>query len=274
MCNVKTVAAEKVYRSTFELCVLELLWHSDCQASVTLTLIRRFGRIVQNRGLEMDFLGGVHCDLPQCHAHYGECGRCIAISEEAKLNNPIHPKSSISPIVSLLLVLIAYNGWACSCMRDTIEEEFQESEIVFSGKVLSADKPTKGPYHGNQLVEFEFELEVDWKGELENKLTVSTELLSMSCGYPFQVGTSYVVFASSTKVHVDDEGNEFVWGFEGPSTADDDYEKLYTGWCHANKKIDKSRESRVLLRKLKALKSKNEKESPDENARQTDEQED
>lgn len=128
-----------------------------------------------------------------------------------------------------------------------MKEDYQDAKLVFSGKVLTRGEPDyEREFSSADLIEVEFELDETWKGEKTANITVSTEVMSASCGYPFRVGDSYVVFARSRKMP--DESGE------------SENEILYTGWCVSNQKIDKSRKSRGLLRKLKSLKSKHQKD--------------
>ncbi len=158
-----------------------------------------------------------------------------------------NPASKASLICSLLLLLNASSTWACSCIRQSVKEDFQDADVVFSGKVLNRGEPeSQTKSRSWELIEVKFELDETWKGEKTANITVSTELMSISCGYPFREGNSYVVFAKSKAV-ADESG-------------DGENEILYTNWCVSNQKIDETRKTRGLFRKLKSLKSKHERE--------------
>ncbi len=170
-------------------------------------------------------------------------------------------KSSFCYIFSLLLLLIGSNTWACTCLPDSFEEDFQTGEFVFSGKVLSVDKPVSSGFVSSaQLVEFEFELQEEWKGELASKITVSTELAVASCGFPFEVGKRYVVLARKMKPQAVEDGAESTSdNLDQDEEESDAPVKLYTNLCFGTQELKGTWKSRILLRKLKALKTKNEK---------------
>lgn len=80
---------------------------------------------------------------------------------------------------------------ACSCTNNlTTLEEFGYAQLVFTGRVTSIQPD---PY-GTLAVEFE---PINrWKGPLQYVQLVITPLNSAGCGYEFEVGQDYLVFAS------------------------------------------------------------------------------
>ncbi len=100
-------------------------------------------------------------------------------------------------LLLLLAVLLglaqAQQAKACSCIRQTPEEGFATADAVFSGTIAEV-KPNPDSERGGFLVTIEV-LEA-WKGVTEPIVKVSTAANSAICGYAFQVGRSYLVYAS------------------------------------------------------------------------------
>ena len=81
---------------------------------------------------------------------------------------------------------------ACSCIRETPAEGFARADAVFSGRIAEV-KPNPDSGRGGFLVSIEV-LEA-WKGVTEPIVKVSTAANSAICGYAFQVGRSYLIYA-------------------------------------------------------------------------------
>lgn len=88
--------------------------------------------------------------------------------------------------------------WACSCAyNDSVQEEMAKRTAVFSGRVVDLEKKRQGLTSSSADPVF-VHLETDrvWKGqELGRKITVSTALSGASCGYTFEEGREYLVYA-------------------------------------------------------------------------------
>lgn len=80
-------------------------------------------------------------------------------------------------------------AFACSCASDrSTNEAFDSSEAVFSGEVTRID----ADQFGKTAV---FHVETVWKGVSEDTVSISTAAHSAACGYEFEEGKSYIVFA-------------------------------------------------------------------------------
>jgi hypothetical protein len=104
---------------------------------------------------------------------------------------------SMRVLFLMLAVLIglaqAERAKACSCIRQTPAEGFADAEAVFSGRIAEV-KPNPDSERGGFVITIEV-LEA-WKGVTEPIVKVSTAANSAICGYAFQVGRSYLVYAS------------------------------------------------------------------------------
>ncbi len=92
--------------------------------------------------------------------------------------------------LALALALGPRPAAACSCTNTlSLQEEFDISSVVFSGRVTSI---TTDPF-GTLVVTFA-PLQ-RWRGPLDAAPWVVTGLDSAACGFPFVVGEEYLVFA-------------------------------------------------------------------------------
>lgn len=169
---------------------------------------------------------------------------------------------SVQVFCSFFLFLFAVSGWACKCTAITVEEDFETSDVVFSGKVLHRGELKDGQ-SSDLLIGVKFDVVELWKGKAESdtddsenseefsKIEVSTAAYTPSCGYPFKVGETYLVFADSPQVHTEGEN-------------DANPKLLTTGWCSANQPLHDSLVTIALLDQLKALKFEFESKTDDE----------
>jgi hypothetical protein len=93
--------------------------------------------------------------------------------------------------------------YACSCIQrgnETVAQQVgkakNEARAVFSGKVLEV---IKNP--GEYEVTVKLKVEKSWKGNVPRQITVSTATDSAMCGYNFEVGQSYLIYASGTNIN-------------------------------------------------------------------------
>ena len=103
--------------------------------------------------------------------------------------------------VILCLVGSASVSVACTCMhmRGDPAKAFSAASAVFSGKVVKiTEGETSSPIGLRQLA-VKFRVEKSWKLIRKNEVTVSTININSLCGFPFEVGKSYLVYAIGGK---------------------------------------------------------------------------
>src|SRR3989338_9798634 len=91
--------------------------------------------------------------------------------------------------VSWLLVFVQ-GAWACSCIRGTPDQYFNDADTVFIGKALDVER--------NLENEFEVKFEVFERRKMsgsDKTVIVRTALTAADCGYDFEPGLTYVVYA-------------------------------------------------------------------------------
>ncbi|HEX8637157.1 MAG TPA: hypothetical protein VF692_03765 [Pyrinomonadaceae bacterium] len=86
---------------------------------------------------------------------------------------------------------------ACSCLAQGEEPLAQQvsrakndASVVFTGKVLEIVKKT-----GSSSVIVKFRAEKSWKGNVSRRISLSTGADSALCGFNFEVGKSYLIYA-------------------------------------------------------------------------------
>ena len=78
-------------------------------------------------------------------------------------------------------------------------KEFKKRDVVFTAKVLSIEDE-QPPERNNYYRKVKMELLCAYKGELNKIEIVETLVSSASCGYHFQIGTTYLVYGTQYRV--------------------------------------------------------------------------
>jgi hypothetical protein len=83
---------------------------------------------------------------------------------------------------------------ACSCIQPPPPAEaLEQADAVFVGTVAAID-PADGPA-GFPKLAVRFDLETVFKGDLDGEAVVETPESSAACGYTFEEGETYLVYA-------------------------------------------------------------------------------
>lgn len=107
-------------------------------------------------------------------------------------------RSVLSLVMLVVLALITETStFACSCDVYPFEREFEVTDQIFSGTVVSISEPVVRTRHGFQIYFYDVEFEVSrfWKGAVSRSFTVETNVEGSACGYSFEVGDTYLVYA-------------------------------------------------------------------------------
>jgi hypothetical protein len=126
------------------------------------------------------------------------------------MNNPVqkfyvHIVRIIILLNACLLLGLFLNGtpaWACSCFpHRSPQEELAESAVVFSGQVIQINNSaqTRGFFGSEILLTVTFNVYEIWKGPQENPIVIKTTPNSASCGFNFEVGQEYLIYAFGSK---------------------------------------------------------------------------
>ena len=107
----------------------------------------------------------------------------------------------ISLALTLFLLASAEKAFACSCLRSLepekkqVQQAFTDSTAIFSGEVLEISEDSADQ---NSLL-VKFKVAKLWKGELNREVTITTAKDSAMCGYTFEIGKKYLVYANGLK---------------------------------------------------------------------------
>lgn len=113
----------------------------------------------------------------------------------------------ISIILSLLLVMmisVPSAAQACSCVEpQTVEAELARSTAVFAGKVLEVKEHKS--LNGYMTKSVLFEVSQSWKSVTESQVIITTGQGGGDCGYGFQQGIEYLVYANPSSMYGDED---------------------------------------------------------------------
>lgn len=104
-------------------------------------------------------------------------------------------------LLGFVVGLLALTGWsqqafACTCAPPSSpSEELERSTAVFSGRAVGMEVPSGRIVSSADPVEVTFKVYAVWKGPKSDRVTVTTARSSVSCGYEFETGRAYVVYA-------------------------------------------------------------------------------
>lgn len=115
------------------------------------------------------------------------------------MSRPLAALASVILMVFGLMTLIPDCASACSCaivgsQKERVKSELSHSDAVFSGEVVKIDRPS--PIKSTAAPEtVSFRVSEVWKGPEGGMLEVRTPVSGTSCGYHFEEGQEYVVYA-------------------------------------------------------------------------------
>lgn len=110
------------------------------------------------------------------------------------------------PILAVIFISILLIGSfpsitnACSCAElPSVEEEFERSQAVFSGKVV--DVREKQSLKGYITKSVLFEVTNIWKGVKQSQIIITTGQGGGDCGFDFKEGQEYLVYANESTMY-------------------------------------------------------------------------
>jgi Tissue inhibitor of metalloproteinase len=95
---------------------------------------------------------------------------------------------------SILSVFPVSLAIACSCLPTTPQQSFESSQAVFAGQAIEVT-----PLRGQETVRVTFRVSKVWKGRNSRRLVLTTSNSSASCGFNFEPGQRYLVYASAQR---------------------------------------------------------------------------
>lgn len=106
-----------------------------------------------------------------------------------------------SLVIIGVLIFAQTSALACSCslptrklsLKQQVKKSRKNFDAIFSGKVIEITKQPQNFYVSVRLL-----IENSWKGKLSKEITIVTGLGGGDCGYPFEVGESYLIYVSGS----------------------------------------------------------------------------
>ena len=105
----------------------------------------------------------------------------------------------IVPLIGLWFIMQPSRSYACSCIPyGSPSEELEESAAVFLGRVFSVSTfgGSQGSW-GSESLLVEFDVQVVWKGDVEQTARLTTSRSGPACGYHFVEDVEYLVYSYS-----------------------------------------------------------------------------
>ncbi len=101
------------------------------------------------------------------------------------------------------LFFIVNYSFACSCIggKPNVDEAMNTSDLVFKGKLIEKKIfviDTLWP--SKKMIKYTFKVEKSYKGKKKYKITIVTGLGHGDCGYRFNLGIEYIVYAKKEKI--------------------------------------------------------------------------
>jgi hypothetical protein len=111
-------------------------------------------------------------------------------------------------LVALAVPVVASPCWACSCATtgDPAQDRINHAEsadLVFTGIAKSQRIIDEGDpdFHGDEMIATRFRVRTTYKGHPGRWVTVETYVSGATCGYNFDEGKRYTVFAFEERDH-------------------------------------------------------------------------
>jgi hypothetical protein len=99
-------------------------------------------------------------------------------------------------VIILALLVFPQNIYACSCnINPSPQQSLEKSGAVFSGKVLRVNRPMIDTGHNRVTIA----VKEIWKGDIYEEITIYTPAQSPMCGYDFEEGKEYLIYANEWK---------------------------------------------------------------------------
>lgn len=108
-----------------------------------------------------------------------------------------------APLLAAICFGVSTAAFPCDCVRleTPAAETIERSAAVFEGKVLQVRLverpilPDEEDGFGRSFLRVRLRVSRAWKGVDQPEIEVSTDIDEVSCGFPFRVARSYLVFA-------------------------------------------------------------------------------
>lgn len=94
------------------------------------------------------------------------------------------------------IFILPKTNHACSCAPIDIIEQIRAHDLIFSGTVSHIQKPIGFVVSSADEMKVTMQVDQQWKGNVSFETIIFTAQSSVSCGYPFVMNESYLVYAT------------------------------------------------------------------------------
>ncbi|MER5427134.1 hypothetical protein [Streptosporangium roseum] len=110
-----------------------------------------------------------------------------------------HRVLAVLLLVAATLAIAPGTACACSCAPFEPKDQVEQSAVVFTGTVTAVHQVEGAPLGPRPPIVYTFHADQVYKGRADAAFQVATNSDGASCGYSFDIGTRYLVFASTGK---------------------------------------------------------------------------
>lgn len=116
------------------------------------------------------------------------------------MRKKIHLTMVLCLVLSFMIISIPSTIYACSCAEiPTVEEELERSKAVFTGNAITIKEQRH--LDGSITKSVLFGVTKTWKGVSESQVIITTGLGGGDCGYEFEQGKEYLVYANNSSMY-------------------------------------------------------------------------
>jgi len=145
-------------------------------------------------------------------------------------------------VAMLASFVLPQHASACSCSSNlTLDIQLRLADYAFAGVVVSVDTVSTRDHKANVSVE------TVWKGDVTSAFAVWTRSIETSCGYSFEVGEKYVLYAFNPSDYLDQIYTHICTRNEKYSDAAEDVAQLGPGTVPVATQEEPSHPSAIAL---------------------------
>ncbi|MBO9703144.1 MAG: TonB family protein [Sporocytophaga sp.] len=109
-------------------------------------------------------------------------------------------RTAVKALCILILSIVSSEILACNCVEtNTVKDEIKNSDAILVGRIIERDPVEL--YDSIPALKFKLVVDAFYKGQLTNDtVLIFTGANSVACGYEFEKGFKYIIYANNHKV--------------------------------------------------------------------------
>ncbi len=109
----------------------------------------------------------------------------------------------------LFFLLIPISGFCCDCPKGTTEKNYETNQVVVTVEVIKQRKIRRSR-DGNYKMKFKLKVLKKYKGNVSHNFTIVTGNGFGDCGFRFELGKKYLLFAQKSDFYNDGRKMEYI----------------------------------------------------------------